>query len=166
MITSRFLKPYSLAKVVQGGRMLYKPMNASYLRSSLLNPSMRTFFTVAKNPSRINPIYQAQYQYNLLNPFYCASFSVKMDRVRAKMARKKGNKKYKLKTNKAARKRFFIVGSIRDKRFQYKSSNARHLMRNKSRSNKIKKRKMKVLDHPGSIKYIKKLLPYYKKTRR
>eukprot|EP00344_Euplotes_crassus_P000892 CAMPEP_0197001918 /NCGR_PEP_ID=MMETSP1380-20130617/6507_1 /TAXON_ID=5936 /ORGANISM="Euplotes crassus, Strain CT5" /LENGTH=82 /DNA_ID=CAMNT_0042419779 /DNA_START=225 /DNA_END=473 /DNA_ORIENTATION=- len=82
------------------------------------------------------------------------------------MAAKKGKGKFKLKTNKSARKRFIIAGPLRDKRFCFKSSNHNHLLRNKSKNNKMKKRRMKSLKTIGNIKYIKKLLPYWRKAQR
>ena len=111
-------------------------------------------------------VMHSKYQTSYLTPFSRANFSVKMDKVRAKMAQKKGNKKYKMKTHKGARDRFYILGGIRTKAFQFKSSNARHLMRNKSKRNKIRKRQMKQLECPGDIRRLKRLFPYYRKMQR
>ena len=116
--------------------------------------------------SGANSLVHMKYQSSILNPFAHMNFSIKMKKVAAKMLAKRNVKKYKLKTNKAARKRFIVIGRIQDKKFMYKSSNARHLMRNKSRANRLGKRGMKIFDTPGNIKYVKKLMPYYKKTAR
>ena len=86
MFASKIFKPVNVIRIAQG----MKPQ--TYLNSSLINPTLRAFFTISSMSSRQNSIYQAQYQYNLLNPFSYANFSVKMDKVRAKMARKKGTK--------------------------------------------------------------------------
>ena len=77
----------------------------------------------------------------------------------------RGRTKYKLKTNKAAQKRFRVVGGMRDKGFKYHAVGHRHLNRNKSRRCLQRKKRRHVLQHMTDVKKLKKLLPYFKKRR-
>ena len=100
-----------------------------------------------------------------LTPGY--NFSHRDIRTKRKMLRNQKVKKHKMKTHKGAAKRFFIIGrSFRSFVFRFKSSNARHLMRNKSRQNKMKKRRLKTMTAKPNIRRLKILFPYYKKMRR
>ncbi len=166
MFTSKLLRPSLMTRITQRNTLGSIFGGQGHIKMALMNPSMRTFMTLNTCRANISPLATTQYKYNLLNPFSCANFSIKMDRVRAKMAAKKGTGKYKLKTNKAARKRFIIAGSFHEKKFKYKASNHNHLLRNKSKRNKMSKRKMRELNTIGNIKYMKRLLPYWKKADR
>lgn len=94
-----------------------------------------------------------------------ASFSLKMRKVRAKGAIKKGIKKFKLKTKKSAQKRFSVVGSLRDRAFKYSAVGHRHLNRNKSGRNLKAAKRRHLLDHLADHKKMKRLLPYFKRRK-
>ena len=143
-------------------KITYSPYRTFFMLNNPLALRVHRVERVTANTMALKNLAHNSYQNSLLTPFSLASFSLKRHTGKFK----KGPRRYKLKTNKAARKRFFILGAMRDKRFQFKSSGARHLMRNKSKTNKLKKRKMKVLHTYGDIRYMKRLLPYYKKTQR
>ena len=92
-------------------------------------------------------------------------FSLKMRKVRQKQEAARGRTKYKLKTKKAAQKRFRVVGTLRDKAFSYHSMGHRHLNRNKSQRCLQRKKKGRTLSNQADIKRMKKMLPYFKKRR-
>ena len=95
-----------------------------------------------------------------------AQFSLKMRKVKAKQERKKGGpKKYKLKTKKAAQKRFRVVGSLSDRAFKYHAVGHRHLNRNKSHRNLKAAKTRHILEHLADHKKMKRLLPYYKRRK-
>lgn len=73
------------------------------------------------------------------------------------MAKKVKKKKYKIKTYKAAAKRFKITGTGKVMRTKGGKS---HLRRRKSRRTKQKFSKMILVTSKGDAKRIKKLLPY------
>lgn len=77
------------------------------------------------------------------------------------MAKKK-KKKYKLKTYKAAAKRFRMTGSGKVVRTKGGKS---HLRRRKSKRSKRLFDKMLVVEHKGDRKRIKRLAPYMKKYK-
>lgn len=94
-----------------------------------------------------------------------ADFSLKMRRVKAKLHDKRRVKKFKLKTKKSAQKRFFVVGSLRDRGFKYHAVGHRHLNRNKSHRNLKRAKRRHLLDHLADHKKMKRLLPYYKRRK-
>ena len=71
-------------------------------------------------------------------------------------------KKYKLKTYKAAAKRFRVTGSGKIVRTKGGKS---HLRRRKSSRTKQLFSRMLVVENPGDIKRIKRLAPYLKKYK-
>ena len=93
------------------------------------------------------------------------AFSIKMDKVKAKRMAKRHVKKYKLKTSKAAQKRFNVVGGLRVRDFLYKAVGHRHLNRNKSRINLQRAKRRHLLKSAGDARHMKRLLPYFKKRR-
>ena len=78
------------------------------------------------------------------------------------MPKKRKTKKYKLKTYKAAAKRFKMTGS--GKLMRTKGSKS-HLRRRKSRRVKQQLDKMQPLATRGNRKRVKQLLPYIKKYK-
>ena len=94
-----------------------------------------------------------------------ADFSVKMRKVRAKLQAKRRVKKYKLKTKKAIQKRFFVVGSLRDRGFKYHAVGHRHCNRNKSRRNIVRARRRHVISLLADHKRLKRMLPYHKRRK-
>ncbi len=78
------------------------------------------------------------------------------------MAKAKKNKKYKLKTYKAAAKRFRVTGSGKIVRTKGGKS---HLRRRKSKRTKQLFGRMLVVENSGDIKRIKRLAPYLKKYK-
>ena len=78
------------------------------------------------------------------------------------MAPKKKKKKYKLKTYKAASKRFRMTGT--GKIVQTKGSKS-HLRRRKSKRTKRQLDKMQLVTTAGNKRKIKRLLPYMKKYK-
>lgn len=75
------------------------------------------------------------------------------------------NKSYKMKTNKATAKRFWIRGTRRNKVFVHNRVGFQHLMRNKSSTALSKSSWNKELTCKGDIKRIKKLMPYWKRRK-
>lgn len=73
--------------------------------------------------------------------------------------------KTKLRTHGGFAKRFRIVGNRNFKFFKFKRASGHHLMRNKSKRNKISKRRGKILATKGDIKHARRLMPYYKKKK-
>lgn len=71
-------------------------------------------------------------------------------------------KKYKLKTYKAAAKRFRVTGSGKIVRTKGGKS---HLRRRKSKRSKRLFSRMLVVETPGDVKRIKRLAPYLKKHK-
>jgi large subunit ribosomal protein L35 len=61
----------------------------------------------------------------------------------------------KLKTNRAAAKRFFKQGNS----FKYRSSNRNHILTKKSPKRKRQLRGMHIV-HPSNIRAIKRMMPY------
>ena len=94
-----------------------------------------------------------------------APFSALTRKLTMKRAAGRHVKKYKLKTKKAAQKRFHVVGSLNERGFKYHPCGHRHLNRNKSRANLKRAKRRHVLGHMADIKKMKKLLPYFKKRR-
>ncbi len=92
-------------------------------------------------------------------------FSLNMRKVRAKGLVKKFFKKLKLKTVKAAAKRFRIVGGFADREFKYHAVGHRHLNRNKSHRNMKAAKRKHLLDHLADHKKMKRLLPYHKRRK-
>lgn len=92
-------------------------------------------------------------------------FSLKMRKVRAKGEAKKRVKKFKLKTVKAAQKRFLVVGTLADRAFKYHAVGHRHLNRNKSRRNLKAAKRRHLLEHLADHKKMKRLLPYHKRRK-
>ena len=88
-----------------------------------------------------------------------------MRRVRAKALSKRKVKKYKLKTKKAAQKRFFVVGGLRNRAFKYHAVGHRHLNRNKSHRNLKAAKRRHILEHLADHKKMKRMLPYYKRRK-
>lgn len=86
-------------------------------------------------------------------------------RLKATKAAGRHVKKYKLKTKKAALKRFHVVGKLNERKFKYHAVGHRHLNRNKSRANLKRAKRRHVLGHGADIAKMKKLLPYFKKRR-
>lgn len=78
------------------------------------------------------------------------------------MAKKKKNKKYKLKTYKAAAKRFRITKNGKIMRTKQGKS---HLRRRKSKRALNQLSKMQEVKTPGDIRRIKRLAPYLRKYR-
>ena len=94
-----------------------------------------------------------------------APFSALTRRVKAKRLAGRHVKKYKMKTKKAAQKRFHVVGKLGEKSFKYHACGHRHLNRNKSRANLKRAKRRHVLGHAADVRKMKKLLPYFKKRR-
>lgn len=92
-------------------------------------------------------------------------FSLKMRKAAAKKEAARGRTKYKLKTKKAAQKRFRVVGALRDKAFKYHAVGHRHLNRNKTKMCLRRKKTRHTLKHAADARKMKKLLPYFKKRR-
>ena len=78
------------------------------------------------------------------------------------MAKKTKTKKYKLKTHKATAKRFRLTGSGKLMRTKGPKS---HLRRKKSARSKRAFAKMHEVEHAGTIKQVKKLVPYAKRYK-
>lgn len=78
------------------------------------------------------------------------------------MAKKKKKKKYKLKTYKAAAKRFRVTGTGKIMRTKGGKS---HLRRRKSKRTKRQFSKMLEVKNKGDRKRIKRLAPYLKKYK-
>lgn len=74
----------------------------------------------------------------------------------------KATKKYKLKTYKAAAKRFRVTGTGKIMRTKGGKS---HLRRRKSSRVKSQLSRMLVVDTPGEIRRIKRLAPYLKRYK-
>ena len=88
-----------------------------------------------------------------------------MDKVKAKNLKGRNVRKYKMKTKKAAQKRFMVVGGLRHRAFAYHPVGHRHLNRNKSTRNIQRAKKSCRLTHIGDVNRMKKLLPYFKKKK-
>jgi len=88
-----------------------------------------------------------------------------MRKVRAKLQSKGRVKKFKLKTKKAAQKRFLVVGSLRNRHFKYHAVGHRHLNRNKTRRNLQAAKRRHVLTHLADHKKMKRMMPYYKRRK-
>jgi len=74
--------------------------------------------------------------------------------------------KFKLKTKKAAQKRFSMIGGLRDKGFMYHSQGHRHLNRNKSAGNRRRHiSKRHTIDVMRDQKKLRRLMPYFKKRK-
>ena len=78
------------------------------------------------------------------------------------MAKAKKKKKYKLKTYKAAAKRFRVTGGGKIVRTKGGKS---HLRRRKSKRSKRLFSRMLVVENAGDVKRIKRLAPYLKKYK-
>lgn len=63
----------------------------------------------------------------------------------------------KIKTKKSASKRFRVTGSGKVKK---KNTNTRHLLSNKDAKSKRQARGTTIVEHPGDLKRIKKMMPY------
>ena len=94
-----------------------------------------------------------------------APFSVVTRRAKAKKQAGRHVKKYKLKTRKAAQKRFHVVGKKNERSFKYHAVGHRHLNRNKSRANLKRAKRRHVLGHLADVRKMRRLLPYFKKRR-
>ena len=86
-------------------------------------------------------------------------------KVRVKKLAGRKVKKYKLKTKKAAQKRFHVAGKLHERIFKYHACGHRHLNRNKSRGNLKRAKRRHVLGHLADVKKMRKVLPYFKKRR-
>lgn len=78
------------------------------------------------------------------------------------MPKKRKQKKYKLKTYKAAAKRFRVTGSGKVVRTKGGKS---HLRRRKSKRTKAKLASMLVVDSKGDLRRIRRMLPYMKQYK-
>lgn len=58
-----------------------------------------------------------------------------------------------------------MIGERNFKFFKFKRAGGHHLMRNKSKRNKIFKRRGKILTTRGDIKHARRLMPYYKRKK-
>ena len=77
--------------------------------------------------------------------------------------KKKISKKFKLKTHSGANKRFY---QLKSGTFVHKREGKNHLMAGSSRHRQtLKKRRMKRVEHKGTIKRLYVLLPYSRKQR-
>jgi ribosomal protein L35 len=54
------------------------------------------------------------------------------------------------------------VGPRWNRQFKFQSPSKKHLLRNKSRSNLIRKRRVRYV-HKADLRRVKKLIPYYKR---
>lgn len=68
---------------------------------------------------------------------------------------------YKLKTHSGVKKRIKIIGAIHERQFKFYPAGKQHLMNNKS-ANNLNRKKPRVLECPGDIKRLKKVMPYWK----
>lgn len=90
--------------------------------------------------------------------------SKEMRSANAKRKLKLPDKKYKMKTKSAARKRFRIVGRLYDKDFRHWPNNKRHKMLNKNRNN-LKRKKSERYVCKADMRRLKRLFPYFRRKK-
>ena len=70
-----------------------------------------------------------------------------------------------MKTHKGFKKRFRVMGGPREKMFKHRSAGKSHLLRNKTKANKLRSKRLRILSAKGYIKKAKRLMPYYKQGK-